>query len=140
MTCEIFTKWLKEVNKKMKIEKRCILLVLDNAPSHPKIQLSNIQLSYLPPNMTSAAQPLDQGIIQSFKINYRKFLLQKLISEAESCTSVSDFTRRVTVLDAIRWSVCSWKSVRTETLVKCFHAAGFHQDSRKNIIRRRESY
>ena len=33
--------------------------------------LSNITLFFLPPNVTSVVQPLDQGIIASYKIWYR---------------------------------------------------------------------
>ena len=125
MTSSLFTEWLQNLNKKMRFNNRRILLFVDNAPSHAHVPLSNIELYFLPPNMTSAVQPLDQGIIQNFKTFYRKFLLQKLVSVAESCTCASDFTRQVSVLDAIRWIVCSWRSVKAETIQKCFRSCGF---------------
>ena len=66
---------LKDSNLIMKAEDREILLLLDNAPIHPKdFKLSNIELFFFPPNTSSLIQPLDQGIIKSFKDYYKKFL------------------------------------------------------------------
>ncbi|UYV74247.1 LRP1B [Cordylochernes scorpioides] len=40
---------------------------------------SNIKIHFLPPNMTASLQPLDSGIIKSFKAQYRKLQLQKMV-------------------------------------------------------------
>jgi hypothetical protein len=69
-------------------------MILDNAPSHvvssatvgksrgfSTLKLSNVTLVFLPPNATSVLQPLDQGIIASFKIQYKKKLLWWLLSQ-----------------------------------------------------------
>ena len=52
-------------------ESLCILLLLDNVSTHrldDNEQLSNVKLHFLPPNTTAHLQPLDQGIIYSFKV------------------------------------------------------------------------
>ncbi|CAG7820999.1 unnamed protein product [Allacma fusca] len=60
MVTTIFSEWLRKINKQ--VQKRKILLLLDNCSSHPKdIRLSNVELLFLPPNATSVIQPLDQG-------------------------------------------------------------------------------
>lgn len=59
--------------------RRNIALIVDNAPRHKDIKLSNIKLVLLPPNMTGALQPLDAGIIRSFKASYRKQQMNFLI-------------------------------------------------------------
>ncbi|GFY07396.1 tigger transposable element-derived protein 1 [Trichonephila clavipes] len=69
MTTAIFTEWfhnclVPEVEAYMK-EKSLdfkVLLIVDNAASHPQLEHPNVQLIFLPPNTTSLIQPLDQGI------------------------------------------------------------------------------
>jgi len=38
---------------------------------------------------------------------------------------VTEFTKSVTVFDAIRWISSAWNNVREETILKCFWRAGF---------------
>ncbi|GFS49598.1 tigger transposable element-derived protein 1 [Trichonephila clavipes] len=69
MTTSIFTEWLNncfvsEVEAYMK-EKSLdfkVLLIVDNAASHPQLEHPNVQLVFLPPNTTSLIQPLDQDL------------------------------------------------------------------------------
>ena len=69
MQIDIMEKVLEKLNNMMKLEKRNILLFLDNVPVHPESLVgknSNITVAFLPKNTTSRLQPLDVGIIQSF--------------------------------------------------------------------------
>jgi hypothetical protein len=63
-------------------------MILDIASSHvvssakvgkfcgfSTLELINMTLVFLPPNVTTVVQPLDQGIITYFKIQYKKKLL-----------------------------------------------------------------
>jgi hypothetical protein len=50
MTTREYTEWLINVNKKMKKEKWEILLLVVDASFHKLVNLSNVQLVYLPPN------------------------------------------------------------------------------------------
>jgi hypothetical protein len=74
-------------------------VILDNASSHvvscakvgkscgfSTLELSNVTLVFLPPNVTSVVQPLDQGIITSFKIQYKKKLLRWVLSQYGDAT------------------------------------------------------
>jgi hypothetical protein len=74
-------------------------MILDNASSHivsfaevsksrgfSTLQLSNMTLVFLPPNVTSIVQALAQGIITSFKIQYNKKLLQWVLSQYDDAT------------------------------------------------------
>ena len=52
------------------------LLLLDNAPSHSSARTlvsadGKIKCMYLPPNVTSLIQPMDQGVIENIKRRYK---------------------------------------------------------------------
>jgi hypothetical protein len=85
LICEEYLQWL---NNKVQGEGRKVLLLMDNFSGHElAVQLvgglqglSHVRIAWLPPNTTSVWQPMDQGIIASFKLQYRKlwiaFMLQ----------------------------------------------------------------
>lgn len=62
--------------KKMGLSENCMIYVLtNNCSTHPDAKSlfkNNIIVIYLPPNCTSLIQPMDQGVIQRLKCNYRK--------------------------------------------------------------------
>ncbi|GBO40723.1 Tigger transposable element-derived protein 6 [Araneus ventricosus] len=126
MTTEIMSDWLVELDNKMKKQKRKIILFMDNATSHPDdLKVKNINLVFLPPNTTSMLQPLDQGIIRSFKLGYRKLLLRRVLSQISSCKSSEELANSVSVLDAISWTTSALKKVEPGCVLKCFKKAGF---------------
>ena len=64
------------------------VLLLDNAPAHPgSSKLSSkdgkIKVMFLPPNTTSLIQPMDQGVIESAKRQYRNIFLQQCLVVTE---------------------------------------------------------
>lgn len=125
MTGTIFEDWLIQFNAKMKRQNRKILILLDYATCH-KIQteLSNVSLLFLPANTTSRLQPLDQGIIQSFKSYYRKKVLSHLIGLMDTGKSFKDLNKSITMLDVIDWTTAAWKEVKVTTIEKCFAMCG----------------
>ncbi|GFW18749.1 tigger transposable element-derived protein 1 [Trichonephila clavipes] len=99
MTTAIFTEWFNncfvpEVEAYMK-EKSLdfkVLLIVDNAASHPELEHPNVQLVFLPPNTTSLIQPLDQGI--------KNIILRQhelLVGDALSDNDIIDLTLDLTV-------------------------------------------
>lgn len=91
MDKDLMTKWYQEVFLP-EIEKvhgpnagQCILL-LDNAPSHPSVEHLNAisercKIKYLPPNVTSLIQPMDQGVIAKCKHIYKTNLLRIILAK-----------------------------------------------------------
>ena len=82
----------------------------------------------MPANTTSKLQPLGLGIIQNFKMYYRRFLLRYVLSEIDRCDTASDVVKSVNILLAIRWVSEAWSLVHSETISKCFRKAGVLSD------------
>ena len=59
MTSEIFSDWLRKLDKKFTKKGRKVAMIVDNCPAHPQIRgLRSIELVFLPPNTTSKTQPV----------------------------------------------------------------------------------
>jgi hypothetical protein len=68
------------------------------------LQLSNIIVAFLPPYVTSVVQPFDQGIFISCKVQFKKKLLDWVLSQFDSSTTHQDFGNTVAnVRHAIMW-------------------------------------
>ena len=107
MTGEILDEVLSKLNRRLSLQSRSIALLMDNAGCHPhelKEKYSNIRIIFLPPITTSHLQPLDLGIIQNFKVMYRKLLLRFVLSKIDQTNdNASQIVKSVSVLTAIRW-------------------------------------
>jgi hypothetical protein len=124
MTSGLFATWLKGLDARMASAKRKIALVLDNVSSHISCTLQNVALFYLPANTTSMTQPLDQGIIRSFKVHYRKAMLSKLLTQIDSIIDANSAVKNISILDAIHMIEKAWDDVAEETITSCFQKAG----------------
>ena len=123
MTSTIFTEWLHKLDKIFLRQKRKVALVLDNCTAHPNLNksLKAIKLVFLPPNTTSVTQPMDQGIIASFKAHYRRhYVTHGLIKAMKAKKEVS-----WTVLDAVYGIKAAWDQVTKSCIANCFAHCGF---------------
>ncbi|XP_041350821.1 tigger transposable element-derived protein 6-like [Gigantopelta aegis] len=123
MNGDLFARYLENMNTQMKRQKRHILLLMDNAPSHiiPK-KLSNIRINFLPPTTTSHLQPLDAGIIQAFKGQYIKMQLQRLVQCIDDNKTGKEF--QLPLCDGIRFVKQTWDIVSATTIKNCWIHAG----------------
>ena len=118
MTSVLFDEYVRSFDQMM--HGRRVLLVVDNCPAHPRnIEgLRNVELFFLPPNMTSKIQPCDVGIIRAFKMHYRRRFYRKILEGYE--VGQSD-PGKINVLDAINLAIPAWTiDVRKETIANCF--------------------
>ena len=122
MTSLFFEEWLNEWNAELSKEGRKIALVLDNAPCHPDLSLSNIHLEFLPPNTTSHLQPLDQGIIANFKVKYRTLYTTKHLCPA---IHAGKQPGKLPMYEALQFCKAAWRMVTPRTISRCFRKAGF---------------
>jgi hypothetical protein len=86
----LMEEFLCNLNAAMKAQNRKIILLLDNAPVHPPLELSHVKLLYLPANTTSNTQPLDEGIIKNFKYHYRGKVVLYLVVLVDQSLSPKD--------------------------------------------------
>ncbi|CAG8721334.1 13057_t:CDS:2 [Cetraspora pellucida] len=94
-------------------ESNChILLILDQAPTHVILTLSftNVKVLFLPSKTTSKLQPMDAGIITSFKLHYCCLQLQHAI-DLDEAGKVDIYKAKI-----------AWNEVSAETIKNCwFH-------------------
>ena len=117
MKSDIFKHELLKWDSKLRGNNRKILLLVDNCSAHLNINehLTNIKLVFLPPNTTSVLQPMDAGIIQNFKVNYRKLLIIDLFRCIDQ-----NIEFKPTVFDAIQMIEDAWNKVSGQTITNCF--------------------
>ena len=125
MTGLIMEEYLRWLDNKIRGEGRKVLLLLDNFSGHElgvqlvggKKGLVNVQIEWLPPNTTSHWQPLDQGIIASFKLQYRRQWISYMVRQYENN---KDPNKTVNLLKAIQWVRVAWDIVSPVTIQKCW--------------------
>ena len=80
MDSALYEEWVRQLDKRMRLANRHILLFVDNCSSHVVVNgLTSIGLVFFPPNCTSKLQPADQGIIQNLKVHYRQTLIRRML-------------------------------------------------------------
>ena len=123
MTSNIFTEWLKKIDKDMIKQKRKILLFMDQSPTHPQEIdfLQNVKIIFFPANCTSKLQPLDLGIIKSFKVHYRKRLIQHALQNI----TTGNTNKKINVLESFNMISLAWRQVKSKTIKNCFIKGGF---------------
>lgn len=98
-----------------------VCLIVDNCTAHhTDVQLSNTEVKFLPPNTMSKQQPLNQGIIRTFKSIYKCWLINILLVELRMGQDL-----KVDLLGAIKTLKASWANVKQPTTANCFGHAGF---------------
>ena len=121
MVSELFTEWLCSFDRKMHCQRRKVAMIVDNCRAHPSVQgLKAVTLVFLPPNTTSVTQPMDQGVIQSLKVQYRNLVMHR---QAECIDNKTKF--EMSVLDALRLLHQAWAKVKPSTIANCFRHAKF---------------
>ncbi|XP_051156820.1 jerky protein homolog-like isoform X1 [Leptopilina boulardi] len=131
MTREIFKSWLTTVflpsveefqNKEEKSHN--ILLILDNAKCHlSKEEIESISdkcvIEFLPPNVTSQIQPMNQGVIQEIKRLYRRNMLKDMLLETSE-ESLLKYLEKLNILDFCTQIASAWFEVSTENILRAW--------------------
>ncbi|XP_063875713.1 tigger transposable element-derived protein 7-like isoform X4 [Scylla paramamosain] len=108
------------------------VLLLDNAPAYPVSSKlctkdGRVKVMFLPPNTTSALQPMDHGVIESAKRHYKKLFMQQCLVVIEDGMGEEGYDdnrgkktrehfKNYNIKDAIfNWAE-AWKKVPLNTL------------------------
>lgn len=135
MTSKIFGEWIKIFDKECIMTRRKILLLLDNCPAHNlKFTPQNIELCYLPKNSTAITQPLDKGIIKSFKTYYYYFLNTDVISKLNVDEKAEKIFKKYTLRDAMIFTSWAWDEITAQTIVNCWRNAGYGVKDNENLV------
>lgn len=130
MVTEIMVDWLRWLDRRM--YGRRVILLLDNFSAHECAVailealpagsgLQNTEICWLPPNSTSRLQPLDQGIIASFKAKYRKRWIKYILEQFDVGENV---VATMNLLRAIQYCIRAWDEVTRVTIANCWsHSA-----------------
>ncbi|XP_046663035.1 jerky protein homolog-like [Homalodisca vitripennis] len=100
------------------------LLLLDNAPTHPDELTcegeTGIKLYFLPLNVTSLQQPMDQGVIECVKRKYRRKLLSEVLFKLENDeqTDLIQVLKTINVKDVIFMVAKAYDEVTALTITK----------------------
>ena len=81
-------------------------------------QYDNVLILFLPLNVTSIIQPLDQGIIAAFKAHYRRQHIMFLVQELKNKTPFKDI--KFNMLQVLQWCREAEQFIRGETIAKCW--------------------
>lgn len=111
------------------------LLLLDNCSAHNELDLLRsddglITALFLPPNVTSEVQPMDQNVIVCVKNHYRKMFLQYILTHDNLLQAVKQFT----LFKAITYITNAWKNVQRSTIFKSWSKLLGDLDIYKNHV------
>ena len=66
---------------------------------------------------------MDQGVISTVKVLYRRILSEKLVELVDSGGILIDFLKQVTILDAIQYLAEAWELISSQLLKNCWRKA-----------------
>eukprot|EP00171_Calliarthron_tuberculosum_P021868 IDg21868t1 len=138
--------WVSEVRKKTSDD---VCLILDNCSAHGSElpNFSGVEFLFLPPNVTSVYQPLDQGTLRKVKLIARKILLLRIMKNAPDYHSLRsigaklrngmrgvDYCYPAHMLDAIRAMWESFESLTAKEVTNCWLKAGILSTAQTQLL------
>ena len=146
MQVGIWFNFLRKFNDQMRVDQRHVILISENAPTHPNPAsppgsyqgpvppvLTNVRMVYIDRKLTPYLQPLDAGIISAFKACYRRKYASSLLSRHNTNPEVmKDW--KVNVLEAIELSVKAWDEIPANVIFNCWQKTGIHPQMDRPVI------
>ncbi|XP_033209583.1 tigger transposable element-derived protein 2-like isoform X2 [Belonocnema kinseyi] len=154
MNCEIFKKWYQHefISRVLEHQKNTgnsgkVLLILDNAPSHPSAEKlnaihDNFEVMFLPPNDVTLIQPMDQSTISTMKKLYKRNLMRRLLIE-KNYEKIETFLKELKVSDCLVMLTKAWSSLKQSTLKNSWKALlpeNIEMNSSENSVYAEDSF
>lgn len=134
MTRPIFEKWIKEIDANFRMQSRNCVLLLDPVAVHGGVvasELTNTELVFLPQSSAGSLQPLHAGIINAFKIRYRKRQIEQALDRIDAADvvetdadGVPGNAYTVNVCQALPWCLESWNTIPSSLIVDSWKRVG----------------
>ncbi|KAK4291049.1 hypothetical protein Pmani_036097 [Petrolisthes manimaculis] len=104
-----------------------ILLLLDNIPGHPpslKGMCDNVEVMFMSTNIAYLIQPLDKGVITTFKAHYTRRSMQRIIARFDEHPgmNVIQYWNKFTISDCVSIVHESIKDLSPQTVNNCWKA------------------
>lgn len=98
-----------------------ILLILDNAPGHSTSLCDlneNVKITFIPPNTTSLIQPMDQGVIATFKAYYLRRTFSQAIkaTTGENAPTLTEFWKSYNIRNVIENIDEAWNELTASNM------------------------
>ncbi|CAB5376416.1 unnamed protein product [Rhizophagus irregularis] len=91
-------------------------------PNISCLQLTHVEVAFLPPNTTSYLQPLDAGIIASFKNHYKRNYCRHMLELFEEGKDINK--EKINIKESIDYLTDAWENVIEETIHNCWIKTG----------------
>ncbi|KAI5116181.1 hypothetical protein M0805_002680 [Coniferiporia weirii] len=120
MRGSIFQIFLDDFDRDMRTQGRNVVLTVDNAPSHifDESKLTNVKVVFFSPNMTSHIQPMDAGIIRTFKAHYRRLYILRVLDRDDQ--NIQDIYH-IDQLEGMNLAIEAWSYVHSRTVANCWN-------------------
>ena len=115
-----------------------VLLILDNAPSHPSAEElneinENFEVMFLPLNVTANIQPMHQSPILTAKKLFTIILIRKLTNE-KNFEKMECFLKELKLSDCLMMLSKGWSMVKQSTLKHAWKALLENMGSQKSVV------
>lgn len=115
---ECFIPQVKRYLAEKGLEFNVLLLMGDARANAHDLSCDGVRIEFLPPNITSLIQPMDQGVIRAFHALYARNSLQHLVDgmDLEENFSLKKYWRQYTITTCLKNIQAALKDMKTEVV------------------------
>ncbi|XP_011310805.1 tigger transposable element-derived protein 2-like [Fopius arisanus] len=125
MNTFLFEEWFQE-EFVPKVEKfldsqnlrRKAILFMDNCSAYPNgLRVNEFRVEFLPPNLTTLIQPIDQGCLHDIKTLYKVKLMTFMVEKLKKGDTVLEALKSLTTREVLFWLDEAWSTITPSTII-----------------------